>query len=852
MPDATIYRGHAATHPVGQVELWSWLGPLVAAPERIAAGGDSPDPIVRNAAKAALPYFCRALQSYRNRKGTAAITGAVLDFDHAPEDRVRAELAALGWCGALYPSPSHFASSDWRVRFVPFAAYSRPLGWEEHRAMYRWIRERCPSADPALATGTTGVYAPAVSDANRGRWWADWLPGAVTIDVDAILGDAPDEPRPRAEYDVDAREPKHPMPLAQRLDLYRSAVRDCSLPARRGTSGALQGERGMQRVRQFVFAGITLGVPFADILAHVWSVRGDWTEDEIESVVANAWRYSHTVAWEAGLPASVAEAPAEPGDPNAVLVAGAPGSGKTNLVVATTRDAASLLWITPRVKQAIDAHQRAGLVLYGEDGDRDTRRLSTTAQSVHKYLGRRWHTVVIDEIATTVGEIDARAYEAIARACAEAKRVVCVGADVTGPVFGIACEMVGRRMSVVTLPAPPLERVLVIRHANVALESVLQDRPGCTFVAMDMSVRAQALGQHLASKGKRVGVFVGGKGTVPTNEDVARLDYIIATHSMAEAINLTAQISRVVVLHTYKEVHRDTMLQLLARARNVVDPVVLVGEPAWSLGVPLSAEDIADRITAAGGKKEPAGALRARWLRDVRRADAMAFPSLQWTSVYPVASVDLANPGPGEWSADIKWWCTWVRETDGQAVVDAPPMASLPVRPNERERAGRHHHSLLEHGLAADLDTAVADRSGAVRRKVRRAALAGLRDSDREILCERLEPDSMADRRGLLARARIDAAFLDAWRENADRDWYEWARSRRRRLVQAGMRAPGKDSAMDWAEAWWTGLDADLFAQNKWLESVGFSSREMSGCTSAVGAGAGRAPAPTARYAANA
>lgn len=772
------------------------------------------------------------------------------DFDGAdkrgvPLDRVHALADALRSIGVAFAITSsysaHAKSAPGHVRIHVVLLAERLADDLAHGATWRrwrpWIESIIGSAcdDGSVGERINAItYPPACPPGT--------VPLSIVGDGAAVPACEPTEAdrtltRVRAATAVDDREPRHPCPLAQRLDLFRGAVEGKRLPRRNETSGVLSGVRGMKQVRVIAFSGIAFGVPYDEILAHLQSrpVRAQWSDEEIEAACSSAWRYSDSVEWEGALPratvpAASAAINAAP-DRDAVAIDGPPGCGKTEAIIANTRDVPSLLFITPRTKQATDASTRAACALYADGADAlpTTTRVATTAASARRYEERVWHTVVIDELATFLQEIDSAQYLAIQRICARATRVVVAGADITDELLSIARELTGRALTLLRFAARPLDRQLEIRHHHAVVNEILGGglRDGCVFVGCDESVFAQSLAAQLRSMGCRVACFVGGgSGDVPTNETVRTHDFVIATHSMAEAISLTERVAKVYVVHRFRDVHRDTLLQLAARARNVADPVITIGERGWSPRF-VDLESLGWRLVQAGGATDPYGPLRCRWLRERRQADARAFASMRWTTTYPIASVDT-RAVRCVWSDVLDAHAIEIRERDAQRESTAPPCESIPVRPSPEQRAGYERARRGRYGLPNTPAIAKLDRGGKLRARIRRVALAAMDDGVRAAVCELLEPAHAADRKGLLLRARLDAEFLAAVEAGVD-DWYAWARGRRRRLPtmpSPRARTRQRDGALlrdadRWADAWLRELTLpDGVTTNAWRRDV--------------------------------
>lgn len=810
---------------------------------------ETPQPVTRK--HASVLVFLGDARACDRKDATAFAPLLPVDVDdgHAP----------VGWVppdtfgGVAYTTAS---STPAAPRFRLMIELDRPPTREEIKPATRAAAALLGLGhDGCTESGSQGIYPPILGATVWRRHGAPWPVDALV----AAGGGVVEAPRRRGLPDSGRpadREPVHPATAEERIARWSRAIAGAKLPTVADTSGTLTGHRGMRAVRPLVFAGIGHGVALEAIVAGVSAIAAPmgWDADDVEAAVDSAWRYSDKAAveWEAELPRvdAPAWAPAStsvdlsrPG----VLLVGPPGCGKTKRTIEATSGAGSLLWLAPRTKLASDAAARAGLDLYGERGDTHSDRLACTHHSAHKYptppslTGAGWDTVVLDEIATIVGEIDARAFAAVRSICAQARRVIALGADVDGAVAAIARMLVGRELEVQALPGAPLSRELAIEHANTTIGRILADTgPGCMLVATDAADRAEAIAAVLReSRGDAYPVAVfrgGGDGAVPTDETVRTHRAIICTHSMAEAVSLEAPIRRVYLLHTFDAVHPRTLLQLAARARNVEDTTIHCGELAWGRRDPADAEAVRERIDALlDHEHTPAmpdepldretGAIAARALREWRALDAEARPSIATHAPavgWPVTRYNVPARAPKldrHWRQRLDAAAGALDAARCAAVVAAEPVERLAVRPTAEQRAGHHHAQLVACKLAVNDATVAADKGGRLRARVRRLALARLAAEPQDAhalarACERLDKRARIDRAGLLARARLDADFLKA--RAAEREggppeggWGKWVDDRRKRLAAAGLVRPTKAKIEAWLKAWDAALAVD-------------------------------------------
>lgn len=720
--------------------------------------------------------------------GHAGIVALEYDATATAELLARALEVLAGFDAVIYTSASATPECP---RFRIVVRPSRPVGRDEYAACVARVGELLGVPPASESRQITRIWYRPITGARS------WVFTGHSLDVDAAV----------AAYPPPAATPRVTL-TPEELDRYSSDER-----------AALAWAALDRRRPDGMFAAALVcrdhGVdePVASALVDAYARALGWAyhADEVVERVEHAYSYARGPVGSA-LPERLIDrepvAPAPAAIVNDVLIVGPYGSGKTTAAIAAIRhrdlSTLSAVWIVPRARQAADTHARTGFHLYGEDGDRDARRLVVTLKSSHKYAAAQRDIVVIDEASVVLREIGPRTWAAIASLCRTAKFVLVLGADVDRLQHDVLRELTGRALPVHRMAALPMHRTWRFVHPNALRRAVCEAAPlpGCKMLVWDVRDEMLAFGDHLRALGHRVATFAGKGGrsdAVPTDNMVAELDYLLCNHAVAEQISIVAPIAKVFGLFKNRIVPPHDRLQLCMRARNVIDPEIVIAEPAWrDARVPTRAE-ICERIgvVVEGGDPHPTGAMGCRLLREIVAAEARARPSLRsWLPRDAHVVVDATDPGPFGGDIEVRERIKVQRLADATRTIVAPPMWTLPVRPSPEQIAGKAHARLIDHGLPADVATAVADRDGRMSARVERAALRWLAELGRpgraafERICELEDDRVMAGRRGLAKRAALDLEFAQAWAADPDRDWRRWAHDRRRRLEALGFGLP--------------------------------------------------------------
>lgn len=607
----TVYKDLYSIEPIADRSgpLWPGLENWIQNPTIAPAAIDSPDKKVRSRAKAKLRHFTRAQQTERTHAGTACVTGIVLDFDGAPEDRVRAELAALGYACWLFPSPSHFRQEQrpgapWKVRAVVIPPYARPCSVEEHKRVYQsWVLKCCPSADKALARAAQPIVGPVVSEKNRPRWWCERIEGASDpIDVDAILAEHP--VRPRRRTTSIPTEAKDLPPIGERLEAARRWIKS--------EESAPVGNTGMMLAALELW---DLGVPADECFDLI--VEAGWDRDAPnEEGVIEAWKHdelrSEIHRWHAGAKyefgnkvlvlrpqaggAGIEAARAEfeekwDAAPRGALVgaAGPYGVGKSHQARVRFKSWRRGIWETPLctlTKAA--ARDLPDAVHYKADDAKSANHIITSAKTADKF-GFDWDGVIRDEILATERQIHSKLHYDPRKAMEgfikrlQAAECICLDADLDRETLERYGRYAGRDVHFFEVSAKAgLERSIievVPKKAWAAFFRAIR-RAGDRLVFLTDSIKAADIAEHAARQAGRRPLKVSGKSH-PDLGDADSWDVLIGTHAMALGESIDVPVDECVVLRTQRRTTPRVIMQMLARCRDLKNTTVLVGCPEW-------------------------------------------------------------------------------------------------------------------------------------------------------------------------------------------------------------------------------------------------------------------------------
>jgi len=128
--------------------------------------------------------------SARGKRGVAAVTALVLDFDHLTSEaaeEVARRLADRGWAYLAYTSFSHRASGDDDCCFRVLICISRPVAPKEHQAVWHITNNALGRLADANARDISRLWYIASCPPERAELaWVKWADGRA-LDVDSAI-----------------------------------------------------------------------------------------------------------------------------------------------------------------------------------------------------------------------------------------------------------------------------------------------------------------------------------------------------------------------------------------------------------------------------------------------------------------------------------------------------------------------------------------------------------------------------------------------------------------------------------------------------------------------------------------
>lgn len=528
----------------------------------------------RDAAKANIPYIVRAQQTRRATAQTQHVYGMVFDFDTLTEGEVRHAIASTGLSGILFPSPSHWAGTNsWKVRFVA-APYSRPVSPDEHRALYDRIAPE--GADPCMRKPAQGVYEPACP--KDAEWWVEEIEGAPVVDVESY-----------GQLVVPIVEVPRQEPTGTDVEALRGLWDGIQL----GESGRVEGQTGFASLLSLSKAARSTGqslataerlVPEAAIapLRRAWELTVD-SSPIVESSGFEVIECADLKEARAVL-AKVVSA-------NTKVAIRAPmGVGKTHIAGMYWSD--DSIAIVPQRRLVADLVRRfeAGSYTNYSNGDNG---LVTTVHSAHKYdPSRPRDFCFIDEapsvfrgaVSQIVDDPDAVS-GTLSTFIREAKRTLVASADLDSRHLRWIRTYCGD-FAAYDIRVKALERNIVRVEPQTVREELL-DRvmrhtkgdPPIVFVActpLELEAQAKVCGAARPDLDIRI--------LHSKKRDVFGGDLVCANHVIAEGVDITCDISTLIVYHDYRAVSARTIAQSIGRFRARVGGEVLYASPRWKIG----------------------------------------------------------------------------------------------------------------------------------------------------------------------------------------------------------------------------------------------------------------------------
>lgn len=294
-----------------------------------------------------------------------------------------------------------------------------------------------------------------------------------------------------------------------------------------------------------------------------------------------------------------------------ILIHAQPGVGKTQAAVEACAGVETLLVVTPTVALAEANATRFGAEFYGDLGPKEQpKRVSTTVHSRHKFDEVPYGAIVIDEFSSVLDQVHSPM-------CAKNGNVstymdfvddmgtgacIMTGADVTLEQYELHVKHTRavdptREFVVIKCRKRALTRFVrytTVQAAETHILDVLADleearlagaAEPAAFCGVDTVEEAEALAKEILRlfPTMPVGILHGESSRGPAAHVDAWVErykggIVILSHCAAEGLSINVPISYVFGVHKFNLVAAQKFLQLMARARVVLNNVIVIGE----------------------------------------------------------------------------------------------------------------------------------------------------------------------------------------------------------------------------------------------------------------------------------
>jgi hypothetical protein len=271
-----------------------------------------------------------------------------------------------------------------------------------------------------------------------------------------------------------------------------------------------------------------------------------------------------------------------------VLVRAPVSAGKTEGISRLAARFETVKVVSPTVALGRDLCER--LSAKWHDGNRDAKRMVSTMASSPKYKRKR-HLFVMDEaprcletLASGITRDKEKAWQGLRADLRDSALAVLASADLSMAHYQWLLRIAGDRPIVVVgadgqILRPDIRLRSVRSALRTFLDLVATQKDGCRMLGCDAQsdVEEYAQAARLTNPELEVLEIHGHSDRRNLKEKIEAANVIVFNAAAGDGLNIEREILDITGIHTMRERGGEAVLQQLARARNVKNPVVVVG-----------------------------------------------------------------------------------------------------------------------------------------------------------------------------------------------------------------------------------------------------------------------------------